>query len=97
MRYPCLSLVVSSFLTAAAGLWIGPGSYLVFAGPGDIPSPETISYCTWIAWLWALFAITAILAYRWRAAVVLLGAPLVLLWPFLWVDRLPGCSIFGCW
>ena len=97
MRYPCLYLVVSSFLIAAAGFWIGPGSFLAFAAPGDIPSRAMISYCTWIAWIWVLFAVTAILIYRWRAAVILLGAPFVLLWPYVWIARLPACSIFGCW
>ncbi len=97
MKYPCLYLIVSSFLIAAVGFWIGPASFLLFAGPGDVPSRVVISYCTLTAWIWALLAVTAILVYRWRAAVILLTAPFVLLWPFLWIDRLPGCSVFGCW
>lgn len=97
MRSPCLYLVVSSFLIAAIGFWIGPGRYFLFAGPYDVPSRVIVSYCTWTAWLWALFALTALLVYRWRAVPVLLGAPFVLFWPFMWIGQVPGCSIFGCW
>jgi hypothetical protein len=97
MKYPCLFFVVSSFLIAAVGFWIGPARYVLFAGPNDVPSPELISYCTWTAWLWVAFAVTAVLVYQWRAAVVLLGAPFVLFWPFMWTTHFPQCSILGCW
>jgi len=97
MKYPCLFLVLSSFLIAAVGFWIGPGRFLAFGGPGDIPSPDIISYCTWIAWFWALFAVTAILIYQWRGLPALLGAPFVLFWPYVWIAHVPGCSILGCW
>lgn len=97
MKYPCLFLVVTSFLIAAIGFWIGPGRFLAFAGPNEVPSSDIISYCIWTAWIWTLVVIIAILVYQWRALVALLGAPFVLFWPYVWIANVPACSILGCW
>ena len=97
MKHPCLFLVVSSFLIAAFGFWIGPGHFLAFAGPNDVPSTELISWCIWLAWIWTSIVVIAILVYQWRACLALLGAPFVLFWPYVWIVNLPQCSFLGCW
>jgi hypothetical protein len=87
--------LVVSLLVAATGFWWGPGRWLAFAGPNDVPTSEILSLCIKIGWLWLATFVVAVVAYRRRALWLIVGAPFVLFWPVMWIFVARACSLLG--
>src|SRR5208282_4015545 len=75
-----VALGISVFI-AALGFWVGPGRWLVFAGPNDVPDVETLDRCTWVAMIWTIFFFYCAFLFRRKALWFLLFAPFAAFWP----------------
>ena len=89
-------LLALSFGVAAVGFWIGPGRFLAYAGPNDVPDAWLISICIYVAWAWIALIFVLLARFKWRALWALIGAPAVLFWPYMWVVYAGACHPWGC-
>jgi hypothetical protein len=90
--------VIASAAVALLAFAIGPGWWaydVTFYSSNDIPDPIIISAAICLGWLWiAVFAAALWFVGR-RALWLLLGAPLALAWPILWIFVAHACSLVG--
>ena len=57
-------------------------------------APESALYgiSLWLGFLWILLSAAGAIVHRWRALLLLLGAPLALFWPVALATIVLGCA-----
>lgn len=90
-------LTVLSLVIALAGLWYGPGRFVV-AFNSDctncVPDSAAISLCIWIAWAWVLVVVLTAIRHQLKAFWLFLAAPFSLYWPVMWI-KAGACDLIG--
>jgi len=87
--------IICSVVAAAVAFCDGPGLWLIFAGPNDIPDPLNVSVSIWLGWIWIGTFVAALFFRGWRALWLLLAAPLALFWPAIWIFVGHACDLLG--
>jgi hypothetical protein len=72
---------------AAAGFWVGPGRFVIYAHGVGVPSGQTLLLCTYFALAWVAWFAACVLLYRWKALWLLLLAPFAILWPTMFLTN----------
>jgi hypothetical protein len=70
---------------AAAGFWVGPGRFAVYARGNGMPNAEALRLCTYFASAWVAWFVVSLLIYRRKALWLLLLAPFAILWPTMFL------------
>ena len=44
--------IVCSIIAATVALWWGPLRFIIYAGPNDVPTGQSIALSVWLGWFW---------------------------------------------
>jgi hypothetical protein len=86
-RLGFLSLLGLSVLVSASGFWVGPGRWIFYAGPNDVPNSQVIALCDWIGITWIVVFFLSVAMHPTKAILFLIPAPFVLYWPIMFAIR----------
>jgi hypothetical protein len=44
--------IIGSILVAAVDFWWGPLRFIIYAGPNDVPTSQSLALSIWLGWFW---------------------------------------------
>jgi hypothetical protein len=77
--------MVAAYAIAFFNFAIGPIRFVFLAQGNDMPGEKMLGQCTIVALVWIAIVSGALVVYRAQALRILVGAPIALFWPGIWV------------
>jgi hypothetical protein len=87
--------IICSIIAAAVACWWGPLRFIIYAGPNDVPTGNSIALSVWLGWIWIATFLGSLFFEKWRALWLLILAPFALYWPAMWIFVGHACDLLG--
>ena len=87
--------IVCSIIAATVAFWWGPLRFIIYAGPNDVPTGQSIALSVWLGWFWIATFVGSLFFGRLRALWLLILAPFALYWPAMWIFVGHACNLLG--
>ena len=82
--------IIGSIIAAGVAFWWGPLRFIIYAGPGDVPTSHALALSIWLGWIWIAIFLGSVLFAKWRAFWLLLAAPFA-----MWIFVGHACDLLG--
>jgi hypothetical protein len=87
--------IIASIVATAVAFWWGPLRFIIYAGPGDVPTSHAVALSVWLGWIWIAIFLGSLFFAKWRALWLPILAPFALYWPAMWIFVGHACDLLG--